>query len=193
MQARKPDMAQCLPDGWDGDILDFWFRGHGRQSWFKRDGAFDAAIRARFLPLYESLALDLPTAAFDQPRSALAAILALDQFPRNLFRGSPRAFATDAPALHLSQNAVGRGHDAALNVDERLFLYLPFEHSERAGDQQRAVSLISELGDAEYTRFALAHQDIITRYGRFPHRNEALGRPSTQHELAFLKLPGSSF
>ena len=131
--------------------------------------------------------------ARDKPRSALAAILALDQFPRNLFRGQARAVATDLQALQLSRNAVGRGHDAGLGVHERLFLYLPFEHSESAADQARAVALISGLGDGEYTRFALAHQDIITRYGRFPHRNEALGRPSSGDELAFLKQPGSSF
>ena len=193
MRVRRTDIAPSLPARWDEDILDFWFREHGRDNWFKREDAFDAAIRSRFLTHYESLALVLPDAARDQQRSALAAILALDQFPRNLFRGTARAFATDAPALQLSRNAVGRGHDAALNVDERLFLYLPFEHSEQASDQARAVSLISGLGDAEYTRFALAHQHIITRFGRFPHRNAALARPSCDDELAFLKLPGSSF
>ncbi len=197
MRVRKPDMTLSLPlslpVGWAGDILNFWFREHGRESWFKRDDAFDAAITERFLAHYESLAAQVPQIARDEPRSALAAILALDQFPRNLFRAEARAFATDAHALQLARNAVGRGHDAALDVHERLFLYLPFEHSETAADQSRAVSLISGLGDAEYTRFALAHQDIITRYSRFPHRNAVLGRTSTGDELAFLQQPGSSF
>ena len=197
MLAPKPDMALSPPEamaaGWVEDILDFWFRAHGRDSWFKRDDVFDAAIAKRFRAHYERLAVEVPQQALDDPRSALAAILALDQFPRNLFRGQALSFATDAQALQLSRHAVDRGHDAALDVHERLFLYLPFEHSEVAADQARSVSLISGLGDAEYTRFALAHQEIITRYGRFPHRNAALGRTSTEEELAFLAKPGSSF
>jgi len=110
-----------------------------------------------------------------------------------MFRGSPRAFASDAKALALAEAAIANGHAASLNKDELQFLYLPFEHSESGEAQVRCVKLMASLGDAELTRYAQAHCDIIERFGRFPHRNEILGRSSTAEELEFLKQPGSSF
>ena len=113
-------------------------------------------------------------------RSALAAVIVLDQFSRNMFRGDPRAFASDAKALAIADAAIGKGYLGELSKDERLFLYLPFEHCEDRAQQARCVQLMSELGDPELTRYAVAHRDIIERFGRFPHRNAILGRTSTR-------------
>jgi uncharacterized protein (DUF924 family) len=118
----------------------------------------------------------------------------LDQFPRNVFRGKPAAFSTDRVALDLAKSAVERGYDRELKtIHEKLFLFLPYEHSENLADQTKSVELISKLGDEEYTRYAEAHRAVIERFGRFPHRNEILGRSSTAAELEFLKQPGSTF
>ena len=124
---------------------------------------------------------------------ALAAVIVCDQFPRNMFRGTPRAFATDSKALTIANAAIAKGYDAALTQSQRQFLYLPFEHAEDAASQARAVELFAPLGDAELTKYAEAHKAIIDRFGRFPHRNAVLGRVSTPEEVAFLKEPGSSF
>jgi len=184
-------MATETP-GWAREVVGFWFGELGPQQWFAKSDAVDATIRDRFLGLHANLALSPPTLGLD-PQRALAAILVFDQFPRNMFRGTPRAFATDALALQLATGAVRDGLDLHLATAERLFVYLPFEHSEDADDQARAVSLISRLNDAEWTRYAVAHKDIIDRFGRFPHRNDALGRPSTPEEIEFLRQPDSSF
>jgi uncharacterized protein (DUF924 family) len=120
-------------------------------------------------------------------------VIVLDQFPRNMFRGTPLAFATDHLALAVASEAIARGFDNVLDKHRRLFIYLPFEHSEKLDDQHRAVELISNLGDEELLQYAVAHRDIITRFGRFPHRNGILGRPSTTEEVEFLKQPGSAF
>lgn len=180
-------------EDWIRDVLAFWFEELGRKAWFAKSADTDAAIRDRFLILYEVLTTWPVEDALASPERALATVLVLDQFPRNLFRDSPEAFASDAMAREVASAAIARGLDSAMTTDQRLFLYLPFEHSEDAGDQERAVALISALGDDEYTRFALAHKKVIDRFGRFPHRNEVLGRPSTPEEEAFLKEPGSSF
>ena len=124
---------------------------------------------------------------------ALAAVIVLDQFSRNMFRATPGAFANDAKALAIAQKAIAEGFAGALSGDERLFLYLPFEHQENVDAQARSVELISALGDPELTKYAQAHKDIIDRFGRFPHRNAILGRTSTAEELEFLKGQGSSF
>ena len=179
--------------GWVAEVLEFWFREMTREQWFKRDAALDDRIRTRFLPLHDKVSAMPDAALLSDPRSALAAVIVLDQFSRNMFRGSPRSFASDAKALALADAAVARGHAACLNKDELSFLYLPFEHSESSEAQVRCVELMSGLADPELTRYAQAHCDIIQRFGRFPHRNEILGRASTAEEIEFLKQPGSSF
>lgn len=177
---------------WVAEVLDFWFRELGEAQWFAKSESVDGQIRERFLALHEQLVADgVPAAA--PPRTVLAAVLVLDQFSRNLFRGSPRAFAADPQARQLARQAVGAGLDAGMTHAERLFLYLPFEHSEDLDDQRRAVELISPLGHEGWTRYAKAHQSVIERFGRFPHRNAALGRTSTAAEIAALKEPMTSF
>ena len=124
---------------------------------------------------------------------ALALAILLDQFPRNIYRGTPRAFAADAKARDAARNALAAGHDQAVAPFMRAFLYLPFEHSEDMADQDRSVALFRALGDEKYLGFAIGHRDVIARFGRFPHRNEILGRRSTPDELAYLRQPGAGF
>jgi uncharacterized protein (DUF924 family) len=171
------------------EVLRFWF-GQDAKRWFEKNATFDAEIRSRFLPLYEELAANSDWLA--QPRDCLARIVALDQFPRNMFRGTPRAFATDALALAAAKHAVARGYDRNLSPVEKQFVYLPFEHSESLADQQRACELMKPLGEELYG-WAVKHKVIIERFGRFPHRNQILGRKSTPEEIEFLKQPGSGF
>ena len=182
------------------EVLEFWFgepRGARRRQWFEKDPAFDAQIRARFLPLHEALARGDPAYWLDDAQRCLAHIVVLDQFPRNMFRGSPLAFATDPLALQAAHHALAQGYDRSLLPAERMFVYLPFEHSEALADQERACELCRPLAAFAEThdvyRYAVAHRDIIARFGRFPHRNAILGRASTPEELEFLRQPGSSF
>jgi len=177
------------------EVLHFWFgegaeRGKAHKRWFEKDSAFDDEIRSRFLPLYEELAA--ANEWLDSPRDCLARIVVLDQFPRNMFRGAPRAFATDALALAAAKHALARGYDHDLLAVEKQFVYLPFEHSESLADQERACALMRPLGE-DLHDWALRHKAIIERFGRFPHRNAILGRASTQEEIEFLKQPGSGF
>jgi uncharacterized protein (DUF924 family) len=185
-----------------GEVLDFWFgppetRGRARAEWFRKDAHFDSEIRRRFLALHASAALGEREAWRGEPRALLALVIVLDQFSRNLYRGDARAFAQDAHALACSREAMARGDDAGLLPVERQFLYLPFEHSEELADQDRAVELMRSLDRFEETRgleeWAERHRVIIRRFGRFPHRNAALGRASTREETEFLKEPGSGF
>jgi uncharacterized protein (DUF924 family) len=180
------------PD-WVDDVLSFWFDELGRKAWFVKDAAVDAKIRDRFLPLIEQLAAQPVDAAVTSAGRALATVIVLDQFTRNVFRGSARAFATDALALGIAKAAIERGLDQRLPADRRVFLYLPFEHSEDLADQERSVGLTAALGNEEYARYAVLHRDVIKRFGRFPHRNAMLGRTPTLEEIKFLKEPGSSF
>ena len=180
------------------ELLSFWFRNGDRDKrWFGKDPAFDAEVRVRFLALYEQAAAGALTAWRGSPAECLALVIALDQLPRNIFRGSARAFASDADALVASKHAVARGDDRATRPVERLFLYLPFEHAESLEEQRRACELLEPLAlyaeTQDVYRYALAHLDVIARFGRFPHRNALLGRPSTPEELEFLKTPGSAF
>ncbi len=184
------------------EVLLFWFggpgeRGKAQKRWFEKSDAFDRQTRERFLELYEAAAAGHLVRWQEQPHDCLALIVLLDQFPRNMFRGTPRAFAADALALEAARHALAQGHDKVLLPVERLFTYLPFEHSETLEDQERACELMQPLEAFRETegvyRYAVAHRDIIRRFGRFPHRNAILGRPSTPEELAFLKQPGSSF
>ena len=182
-----------LPDNWVDDVLRFWFEETRPKQWFTKDEAFDAEVRRRFLALHEALAAQPSGTLLADARAALAAIIVFDQMSRNMFRGSPRAFATDAKALAIADAAIAKGFDIARNKDERMFCYLPFEHAEDSTAQARCVSLMSALGDPELTKWGEAHKAIIDRFGRFPHRNAVLGRPSTPEEIEFLKQPGSSF
>jgi uncharacterized protein (DUF924 family) len=171
------------------DVLDFWFAHEA--DWFRKSDAFDAEIRSRFFELHRRMASGMQD-WLQKPDACLARIIALDQFPRNMFRGTPRAFATDALALEAAKHARQNEFDAGYSREEKIFAYLPFEHSESLADQQLACELMQPLGAEQY-RYAVAHRDIIARFGRFPHRNAILGRESTPEELAFLQQPGSSF
>ena len=178
------------------DVLDFWFT-QGRKAWFEKNPAFDGKVRSRFLPLFES-ALKLELAVWQRdPASCLALVILLDQFPRNMFRGSAKAFAGDPLAREAARVILDKGWDKAMAPDERLFAYLPFEHSESLEDQERCLALMKEIAvfpaTADMPKWAEAHLVIIRRFGRFPHRNAALGRASTPEEIEFLKQPGSGF
>ena len=183
-----------------GDVLVFWFGAPPhteRGEWFRKDAAFDAAIRERF---GDALARGLAGAFGEwcgEPRGALARVVLLDQFTRNAFRDTPRAFAGDARALATADDAIRRGFDASLDRYERWFLYIPYEHSEDLAMQRRALELFGALARDEGLdgplRYAKRHAEIIERFGRFPHRNSILGRESTPEEIAFLREPGSSF
>jgi uncharacterized protein (DUF924 family) len=186
-------MPERADEDWIGEVLSFWFDDVGSEAWFRKDAAVDERIRARFLILYEVLAKWPASDALASPRRALATVLVLDQFPRNLFRGSAQAFATDALAREVASGAIAKGFDSGFDKDRRLFFYLPFEHSEDKADQVRAVELISSLGDTDLTGWAVRHKAVVDRFGRFPHRNAVLGRASTPEEEAFLQEPGSSF
>jgi uncharacterized protein (DUF924 family) len=181
------------PTEWVDDVLRFWFEETTPRQRFKKDEAFDAEVRRRFLALHETLTAQPAASLLAGSHSALAAIIVFDQLPRNMFRGNSRAFATDAKALAMADEVVAKGLDRGLTKDERMFCYLPFEHAENRAAQARSVALMSELGDPELTKWAEAHKAVIDRFGRFPHRNAVLGRPSTPDEVAFLKQPGSSF
>ncbi len=185
-------------------VLDFWFgapgtpeQGQARDVWFRKDPGFDAAIRLRFggavnVALAGGYGQWCATA-----RGALARVLLLDQFTRNIHRDSPRAFAGDARALATAEDALARGLDRELDAFGRWFLYLPFEHAEDAAAQHRSLALFAalaaETGNDDPLQWAQKHADVIFRFGRYPHRNEILGRPSTPEELAFLAQPGSRF
>jgi len=184
------------------EVLTFWFGedatyGSSRKVWFTKDAAFDADIRQRFFPLYEEAAAARLAAWKARPAECLALVIVLDQFPRNMFRGTARAFAADAVALEAARHAVAQGFGADMSPVERLFLYLPFEHSESLDDQWRALALIAPLAawpeTADVYSYAVRHWEIIRRFGRFPHRNSALARASTPEEAEFLKTPGSGF
>ena len=185
-------------------ILDFWFgtqsdaiAEHGRTLWFVKDAATDAIIHARFLPSYELAVARQLDAWRGMAKSSLALVILLDQFPRNMFRGQPRAFASDGLAREVASESIERGFDLALAPVQRAFMYLPFEHSETLADQRRSLDLFATLaqheGLQEMVRYAQLHYDVIERFGRFPHRNDILGRRSTAAESAFLAQPGSSF
>jgi len=175
------------------DVLKFWFDELKPRQWFKADMALDDQIRLRFGAVHGKLSQSVPGAWRAGPREVLAAVIVLDQFSRNIHRGKASAFANDAAALSLAEEAIDKGFDRALSITERQFLYMPFQHSEDATTQARSVELFESLREPNAAKYAHAHRDIIARFGRFPHRNAILGRASTQEELAFLKLPGSSF
>ena len=163
-------------------LLAFWFEDHDREDWFGGGPEFDASIRERFGGLWEARREDSATDHLATPVTALAAILLFDQVPRNLFRDDARAFATDAQALEIARGVLDRDWEERLTAEGRQFAYLPFMHSESLADQDRSVALFERLGNGEATTFAGRHRDVIARFGRFPHRNEALGRETRADE-----------
>ena len=185
-------MTSATHPTWAAGVLAFWFEECTPEQWFKRDDAFDQVLRDRFADLHATVAAMSIEACVADVETALAATIVLDQFSRNMFRGTPAAFANDAKALAIAQAAVQRGFDQSLPDARRQFFYLPFEHAEDSSIQARSVALFAHLGP-EALRWAEAHKVIIDRFGRFPHRNAALGRVSTPEEIAFLREPNSSF
>ena len=185
------------------EVLDFWFGreddpGYGkiREAWFKKDSEFDRLVRDRFEALYEAAAAGELDDWKEEARSCLALVIVLDQFPRNMYRGDPRSYATDRKAQETAEYAVDHAIDRELPDFQRAFLYMPFMHSEDLEHQRRAVELfgtLQEWGDSDPAHYAVLHMRIVERFGRFPHRNEVLGRPTTLEEAEFLKQPGSSF
>ncbi len=203
------------------DVLDFWFgepgsegaaagavsagngreaarSGANRKAWFAKEPAFDQAVQARFAQLYQDAIKGRLDGWRDTAAGALALTVVLDQFPHHLFRDTARAFEADAKALALAEEAVGKGFDQQVLPVQRVFFYLPFEHSEDMARQDRAVALFARLasenpGFRDYLDYAHQHREVIARFGRFPHRNELLGRASTSAEREFLKQPGSRF
>lgn len=171
-------------------VTKFW-RDAGEDAWFEKSDAFDTDFRNRFLDLHYAAARRECDAWSDHAEGALALMVLLDQFPRNCFRGTGHMYATDQLAKHFAQKAVAAGHDLALEPNVRVFLYLPFEHSENLADQDVSVEL--HTAKAEFNlKYALEHRDIIQRFGRFPHRNKMLGRETTAEEKAFLDEGGFS-
>jgi uncharacterized protein (DUF924 family) len=185
------------------DVLAFWFADGPdtqRAVWFRRDAAFDADVSARFAGTLREARLGALDAWAATPRGALALSIVLDQFPRNLLRDSPEAYASDSKARDVASRAIARGFDRRLTPVERVFLYLPFEHSEEARDQDEAVRLFETLADTpgmvgpeSVIDYAHRHREVIRRFGRFPHRNAMLGRVSTEAERAYLAQAGADF
>ena len=176
-----------INSGWVDRVLDFWFGELTYEDWFGGKPELDETIRARFLDLYEEQKADFDVGSVNDPRTALAAIILFDQFPRNMFRRTPAAFGTDDLALGIARRAIEEGYDHSVEPDVRPFYYMPFMHSEISADQERCVDLFRSLGENEALKYALEHRDIVARYGRFPHRNRVLGRQSTAEEIDFLK------
>jgi uncharacterized protein (DUF924 family) len=179
------DTPRTTQRKWITDVYRFWFEDLQPEAWFRADPAVDATIRERFSDLHRSLMLN-PISAVT-PRASVGAVIVLDQFSRNMFRGTPAAYASDSLALRLSQAAIATEFDRLLGGRERQFLYMPFQHSEDLAVQRRSVELFAELGMPEQLGFAEEHRAIIERFGRFPHRNAVLGRTSTSDEVEFLK------
>jgi uncharacterized protein (DUF924 family) len=170
-------------------ILDFW-RAAGPKRWFEANDDFDKAIRERFLAAHEAAAAGELRNWEEMPEGALALLLLLDQFPRNMFRRTPRAFATDAQARAVARRALARRFERNFETELRSFFYLPFMHSEDLADQDYCLACYRALGDPEGIKYAEIHRDAISRFGRFPHRNEILGRNSTPEEIAYLSAGG---
>jgi uncharacterized protein (DUF924 family) len=175
------------------DVIDFW-TGAGPKAWFRTDPAFDAALRARFEATHLAASRNELEGWSQSGEGALALVLLLDQAPRNIYRGSAHAFATDGLARAVAARAVDAGFDRAAPADLQVFFYLPFEHAEDAAAQQRSLALFeahaARTGDLDYLRYARVHADVIARFGRFPHRNIVLGRTTTPEEAAFLAAGG---
>ena len=173
------------------EIVAFW-RSAGPERWFKKDDAFDIEIRTRFLTTWQDGAAGRLSGWEATDDGTLGLIIVLDQFPRNMFRGEARAFASDAPALATAKRAIERGVDQRVDMELRQFIYMPLMHAESIADQDRCVTLFETLGNENNLKFARIHADIIRRFGRFPHRNGVLGRDTTRDEQDFLDSGGFS-
>lgn len=194
-----------MPSTAPADVLAFWFGqpgepgyGQPRREWFAKDAAFDERIRNRFLAGVDAALSGRLAHWMGSPEGVLALLILLDQFPRNLFRNQAKAFAGDRQARLLTEMALDQDWEKQYSPLERVFLYLPFEHSEALADQERAVALFSALaaehtGNDGFLDYARRHHEVIARFGRFPHRNAALDRDSTPAELDYLAQPGSGF
>lgn len=168
------------------DVIRFWFVDHGSDDWFSSSEAFDAELAAAFADTHAAVAQGEAWSWREAPEGRLAEILVLDQFSRQLFRGSARAFASDSMALALAQEAVAGGHDKALDPQKRMFLYMPYMHSESLVVHEEALRLFTDLDNENILKFEIAHADCLRRFGRYPRRNAALGRESTAEEKAYI-------
>ncbi len=168
---------------WAKAVLDFWF-SQPPDRWWKADGSFDAEIRELFMPLWETRRGQPAESFLESGEDAVAGVILFDQFPRNMFRGHADQFSTDTLALAIARGAIERGYDDGMSKERRGFLYMPFEHSEDLRDQVQSLLLFTALGDPEMLHFARLHHQVIERFGRFPHRNAALGRKPTAMERA---------
>lgn len=177
------------------EVLKFWFEETAPAQWFQKNEAFDSEIRDRFHVTYDMAAKDLCADWARDADGVLALCLVLDQFPRNMFRGSAKAFATDEKALLIAKAAIHKGLDQLLSPIKRRFVYLPFEHSEVLADQKRSVQLFEAMKEADPMghEYARRHYSVIERFGRFPHRNAILGRENTAEEIAYLAEPNAGF
>jgi uncharacterized protein (DUF924 family) len=187
-----PASSSQAEPAWVGEVLRYWFDELTDSHWFNASREVDDQIHERFLALHDQLAAG-QVVAETTPRGLLAAVIVLDQFSRNLFRGTPRAYAADPLARRLASAAISQGYDLDMTILQKQFFYLPFQHSEDPQDQVRSLAMFEKLGDESSARYARAHKSIIDRFGRFPHRNEILGRQSSAEELAALKEPMGSF
>jgi uncharacterized protein (DUF924 family) len=181
------DARDVTPD----EILAFW-REAGSERWYTKDAAFDAQVRRQFLELWQKAAAGELSSWETSDDGALALVIILDQFPRNMFRDDAKAFSTDAQALEVAARAISRGSDTRIEPFLLEFLYMPFMHSEQMCDQQRCVELFRKAGNTDNIGYAQDHAEIVGRFGRFPHRNRILGRTTTPEEQAFLDSGGFS-
>jgi uncharacterized protein (DUF924 family) len=171
------------------EVVSFW-RDAGPDRWWQKDDEFDRLVRSTFLPVHEAAARGELAAWENSCEGALALVILLDQFPRNMFRGIPHSFATDPLAQAVAERAIARGFDAATDQEMRMFLYMPFMHSEILLHQDRCVELMAKMADDGLEKYATVHRDIIAKFGRFPHRNQTLGRATTPAEQDFLDAGG---
>ena len=190
MSATRQTGSRLDPP-WVDEVLRYWFADVGPERWFASGADLDAEIHGRFLVLHRQIASSQEQGA--TPRTLLAAVIVLDQFSRHLFRHTAQAYAADAAARRLATTAIERGFDADMNDAERMFLYMPFQHSENAADQELSVRLFTSLGNEDWLHYAVAHKALIDRFGRFPHRNATLDRQSTAEETAMLNDPMGAF
>jgi len=181
------DAREVTPE----EVLAFW-REAGSERWYTKDAAFDAEVRRQFLGLWQKAAAGELSSWETSDDGALALVIILDQFPRNMFRDDPRTYSTDQQAPEVASRAIARGADARIEPVLLEFLYMPLMHSEQLSDQQRCVELFRKTGDADNIGYAQDHADIVSRFGRFPHRNRILGRTTTPEEQAFLDSGGFS-
>lgn len=175
------------------DIIEFWFSELQPAQWWQKDPDFDAMIKERFGDIHGQATAGELFEWRDTPMGSLAEVIILDQFSRNIYRDKPQAFAYDPLAVAVAQFAISKGFDQDLSPTERNFLYMPFMHSESKLIHQQAVKLFKSNGNGDTLEFELKHKAIIDRFGRYPHRNEILGRTSSSEELEFLTQPNSSF